>query len=174
MHHPESLFYEEQRFDQAWIRLVVYGSTLLCTTVFGWGLIQQLVFKRPWGNDPTSDTALIITAICIVGMCWGLVWLFEAMRLRTEVRRDGLEIRFAPLLRRHIPLEDIAEAYARTYRPVREYGGWGIRWGPGGRAYNVKGNEGVQLVLTNGSRLLIGSQNAGELAEAIRVARRRR
>ncbi len=38
------------------------------------------------------------------------------------------------------------EFYARKYRPIREYGGWGIRYGWNGRAYSTSGNEGVQLV----------------------------
>jgi len=36
------------------------------------------------------------------------------------------------------------------------------------RAYNMSGNQGVQLVFKNGKKLLIGSQKADELAEAIR------
>jgi len=34
-------------------------------------------------------------------------------------------------------------------------------------AYNVSGDRGVQLELMNGVRILIGSERAGELAEAI-------
>jgi TATA-box binding protein (TBP) (component of TFIID and TFIIIB) len=36
-----------------------------------------------------------------------------------------------------------------------------------GKAYNVSGNKGVQLVFKNGKKLLIGSQKADELAKAI-------
>jgi TATA-box binding protein (TBP) (component of TFIID and TFIIIB) len=48
-----------------------------------------------------------------------------------------------------------------------EYGGWGIKYGRKGKAYNVSGNRGVQLVFKDGKQLLIGSQRAEELAEAI-------
>jgi hypothetical protein len=65
--------------------------------------------------------------------------------------------------------EDLNECFARKYRPILEYGGWGIRCGwKGGRAYNVSGNEGVQLVFKNGKRLLIGSKEAYGLEAAIR------
>ena len=62
---------------------------------------------------------------------------------------------------------------ARTYRPLLEYGGWGIRYAPFGKgwAYNVHGSQGVQLELTNGKRILIGSQRAEELARAIGEAK---
>ena len=64
--------------------------------------------------------------------------------------------------------DDLSEYYARTYRPIWEYGGWGIRCSFGkGKAYNVSGNKGVQLVFKSGKRLLIGSQRADELEEAL-------
>jgi hypothetical protein len=49
-----------------------------------------------------------------------------------------------------------------------EYGGWGIKYGKMGKAYNVSGNRGVQLEFTDGKRLLIGSQiNIKERRETI-------
>jgi len=54
---------------------------------------------------------------------------------------------------------------------MREFGGWGIRTsGDGGRAYNAYGNMGVQLVLTDGKRVLVGTQRAEELLAALRLA----
>lgn len=43
----------------------------------------------------------------------------------------------------------------------RDYGGWGIRYGRKGKAFNVFGSRGLQLEFTNGKRLLIGSQKTG-------------
>ncbi|MHC4643443.1 MAG: hypothetical protein ACYS32_17515, partial [Planctomycetota bacterium] len=65
--------------------------------------------------------------------------------------------------------QDLAEHYPRTYKPILEYGGWGIRcsFTGKGKAYNVSGNKGVQLVFTNGKKLLIGSQQPDDLAAAI-------
>jgi hypothetical protein len=62
---------------------------------------------------------------------------------------------------------------ARTYRPILEYGGWGIRYSPfaKGWAYNVSGNQGVQLELASGKRILIGPQRAEELARAVGEAK---
>ena len=46
----------------------------------------------------------------------------------------------------------------RQYRPIIDYGGWGIRTGRDGeRVLNARGNRGVRLELADGSRLLIGS-----------------
>ncbi len=97
-----------------------------------------------------------------------LAWLFVRMELRVTVTDAALEIHFAPFVRRVLAWNEIASSRARTYRPIREFGGWGIRFGRGGaRAYNVSGNRGVELTLRDGKRILIGSQRADDLAAAI-------
>jgi hypothetical protein len=96
------------------------------------------------------------------------MFLVLLLRLETTVDDTALTVRLWFLPRRVIPLSSIRSAEVRTYRPLLEYGGWGIRWGRGGMAYNARGNRGVQLVLENGSRVLIGSQEPERLLEAIR------
>jgi hypothetical protein len=105
----------------------------------------------------------------IVGV--GLILLFLVLELTVTVRPAEIDIRFRPLTRRRIPLAALRSGEARTYRPLREYGGWGVRrgWG-GGWAYNVRGNRGVQLELEDGTSILVGSQHADELAAAIQSA----
>jgi hypothetical protein len=77
-----------------------------------------------------------------------------------------------PFANRTIAPAQIARWEARTYRPIRDYGGWGVRFGPRGRAYNVSGNRGVEITLANGKRVLVGSQRADDLAAAIaRIAK---
>ena len=99
-----------------------------------------------------------------------VLWLIASAAMITEVRSDGLCVGARPFtrLRRHIPFDQIKTCQARTYSPMREYGGWGIRYGPSGKAYNMTGNAGVQLELASGERLLIGSRKAEELAEEIK------
>lgn len=104
----------------------------------------------------------------VVGLCVAFDLLFYFMRLSVEVDTEAVHIRFFPFYRKVIPVTEIVHWEARTYRPIVEYGGWGIRYGLGkGWAYNVSGNQGVQLQLANGKRILIGSQRAPELARAI-------
>jgi hypothetical protein len=96
-----------------------------------------------------------------------LLWIG---RLEIEVRPDAVLVRFFPfhLHWRRLPAQELSECYARRYSPLWEYGGWGIRYGWSGWAYNLRGHEGVQLVFKNGRKLLLGSQQPQELAAAIR------
>jgi hypothetical protein len=96
-----------------------------------------------------------------------MIFLFYNLRLITEVREQGLYIRFYPLRSKIIPYSMITSCEARTYKPLSEYGGWGIKYGPAGWAYNISGDRGAQLLLADDKRILIGSQRAEELANAI-------
>ncbi len=159
------LYREVQHFRQVWLWILVLSVALFAI----YGMVQQLILGKPFGNNPAPDIVLIIIVV-IFG--FGFPILFHMMNLTTEVRSDGLYIRFFPLhLSFHkTPLEDLSRYEVRTYSPLKEYGGWGIRYGAKGKAYNVRGNRGVQLELSNGKRVLIGSQKPEELAEAIDTA----
>ncbi|UCG83978.1 MAG: hypothetical protein JSW38_03940 [Dehalococcoidia bacterium] len=162
------LYREIQHFRQVWLWLLTLGIS----GVTFYAMVQQLILGTPFGDNPASDTVLIIIVI-VFGFMFPV--FFYIVNLTTEVRGDGLYYRFFPfhLTFRKISGEDIRSCEARTYSPLREYGGCGIRWGAKGRAYNVGGNRGVQLELSNGSRILIGSQRSEELAEAIDMAIKR-
>lgn len=162
-------FHEVQRFRQPWIWLVV-GAAAASTWV---AAIYQLLARKPFGNRPAPDW-LILVVWLLIGL--GLPALLITSTLRVEVREDGIYYRYYPFHRRvhRISCGEIDKAEARTYRPIVEYGGWGIRagWGGNGKAYNVYGNRGVQLELADGRRILFGSQRADELAAAIHEAMR--
>jgi hypothetical protein len=139
---------------------------LLVTLLSWYGAVQQLVLKKPFGTNPAPDSLMLVIWI-VFGV--GFPYFFGSLRLVTEVHTDRICIRFFPLHRRFICFEfsDILEYKTITYRPIREFGGWGIRSGPNGKAYNVQGNHGVELVLKNQSRILIGSQQAEQVVAAL-------
>ena len=168
---PERHFIEVQKFNQRWIWVLLIGASVSAVAYFGYAMVQQLVYGQPWGDRPMSDLALAIVGPATMLLMIGLTYLFYAMKLITEVRRDGLYVRFFPLSQRIIAYETITSCVSRTYSPIKEYGGWGIRWGRSGRAYNVSGNQGVQLEISGEKPVLIGSQRPEELAGAINANR---
>ena len=92
---------------------------------------------------------------------------FYTLKLTTQVTGEGVRLRTLYVVTRLIPFDDIASAEDVHYRPIRDYGGWGIRFGRNGMAYNMRGDRGVKLTLKNGKQVLIGSQRSAELATAI-------
>jgi hypothetical protein len=159
------LFEEHQQFRQPWIWVLMFGVVLLVVGTFIVGVMM----------DPkkVADGAWIFPAIIFFLVYGSTALLIFIMRLTVRVDHYYLHVQFFPVLKKDIPLEEIEQFEARTYRPLVEYGGWGIRCGWKGWAYNVRGDRGVQLVLTNGKRILLGSQRAEELAAAIAEAKRR-
>jgi hypothetical protein len=154
-------FREVQRIRQWWIWLLVYGIA-----IFAWyGFIQQMVLGQPFGSNPAPDLAMwLIWAL--FGL--GFPLFFRSLKLVVEVLADSVHIRYVPLASRKIPFQEIERFQPRTYSPIREYGGWGIRWwGKNRRAYNVSGDRGVELTLDGGRRVMMGSQRPEELAQAI-------
>ena len=152
-------FREEQRFTQYWIRLPV----ILLAVLLWYGFIRQILLGKPWGTKPAPDPVLI-TFWILFGII--LPYIFLSLKMITEVGSDNIRIRF--FISKTIRLTDLKSFKIITYRPLREYGGWGIRYGgKKGWAYNVSGNRGVLLELKNFSRILIGSQKPEELYQAI-------
>jgi hypothetical protein len=149
-----TLFEENQSFRQPWLWALMLATlaVLLVASLLAPG--SQIV---PW---------------VVLGLTLAVALLLYSMRLSVQVDAETVRIRFFPVWKKTIPLGDIVRWEARTYRPILEYGGWGIRYMIGrGWAYNVRGNQGVQLELASGKRILIGSQRAEELARAIGEAK---
>jgi hypothetical protein len=96
-------------------------------------------------------------------------FLFYSLKLITEVRYDGLFVKFFPLqFHSHIiSYEDVKTYEIRTYSAFKEYGGYGIRLGTKGKAYNVYGNKGIQFEFQDGKRLLVGTQRPQEFISAL-------
>ena len=160
----ELIYREEQRFA-LWLRLLIAVSMALAVLLSIFSLIKTLSEQSPPEIMPII--LLILAGICVP---IAIAVLFVLLKLETEVRSDGLYIRYFPLHInfRRFTTQDLSQYYARKYKPILEYGGWGIRCSlRKGKAYNVSGNKGVQLVFKNGKQLLIGSQRAQELEQAI-------
>ena len=149
--------------------IVMVPAGLFIVGFFVYAAVQQLILGRPFGDDPMSDEFLAFAGPFYILLGVLILYLYFGARLMTEVRPDGVFVRFSPFHRRpkHFAPEKIVRAEAVTYRPIRDYGGWGVRFGPKGRAYNTHGDRGVRLEFTDGRPLLIGSQQPETLANAI-------
>jgi hypothetical protein len=160
-------FHEVQEFRRLWMAFLILPGAVALIAVFVFAILRQLGGGIPFGSDPMPGLLLWILGPFMILLGCFLIFIFLCMRLVVTVNREGLYIRYVPFVKRRISFTDIAGCEAKTYSPLRDYGGWGIRRGKKGRAYNVRGNRGVVLNFKDGTSLLIGSQRAEELADAI-------
>jgi hypothetical protein len=157
------LFKEKQKFTQWWLWLILLSVNGM--VVYGF---FDLYLSGESQRNSESDHVAMWIALLLIPL---LSLLFVAFRLDTLVKSDGVYFRFFPIHRkyRYYPWEQLAELYVREYAPILEYGGWGIRWGLFGKglAYNIKGNMGLQLLLKNKKRILIGTNKPKELKDVL-------
>lgn len=142
-------FYEEQKIDTKWL-------ILACAVLFLPPIILAFTVK-----GGISISILIAVPVAI---------LLFLLKLKTQINKDGISIQFLPIIitPKKINWEDIQTAVIRNYKPIWEYGGWGLRVSfKHGTAYTVKGQTGLQLTLKNGKQILIGTQRPDELQSSI-------
>ena len=154
-----SVRYEEvQHFHPAFQALMVGIGLFLLVS-----LVADVVFHTPLGSKPAPPAVLAGVLVFFVLL---YLWVF-----RLVVRVDGQSVRaeFGYLGRLNFrwTRDQIRSCEPVTYRPLRDFGGWGIRFGAGGkRCYSARGNRGV-LLETDKRQVTIGSQRPEELAAAI-------
>ncbi len=149
-------FKETQRFDQWWLRI-------LLLVVFLVTIIPIITLRSENGFNTSFSWAILIPTL----IAFIVLLLFFYLKLETTIDSKGIQYKFIPFSKKTILWHDISACYVRTYSPLREYGGWGIRFGLNGKAYNVKGNKGIQVVLKSGKKILFGTQNETEAERVI-------
>ena len=146
-----TLFEEKQKFTQWWLWVILLSFPIISV-------------------GPFDDNEINLYYV-LIGLA--IPFLFYLFELRLKVDKDGFHYQFFPfhLKSQVIKMDEIESFKAMEYSPLKEYGGWGIKYGFQGKAYNVSGNKGVKIFLKNGSNIMFGSQNHKELAKALKVAK---
>jgi hypothetical protein len=154
---PNIVFQEEQRFTQWWLWLLLGGILLIPT----YGIVQQIVFKEPFGDNPMSDLGLVIIFFVNLAICV----LILMLKLQTTITKDEIIIHYPPLAKKRFLWSEVEQAQIVKYSPLI---GYGLRiWTPHGTVYNVKGTKGFSLILKNGKKYMVGTQRHRELDDLI-------
>jgi hypothetical protein len=165
------LFKEEQKYDKWWFWLILLSASGLAVGPVWYGLFHQVTTGQPWGDDPSSNGALTLTASLTTLLMAGIMWLFKTIRLQVEITENEVRFRYLPLVRkwRSIKRTEIERYEIGKFKPIARYGGWGIRIGfrKHSRAYSTTGNIGLKLFLKNGKMIVIGTQRAQAISYAM-------
>ncbi|MDP4151608.1 MAG: hypothetical protein Q8927_14030 [Bacteroidota bacterium] len=149
-------YFEEQKFKQKWVLFLQFIVLILVLAV---SLI--LIFGER--INPVIGAAPFLFVVLIV-------IALRSSKLQTRISKDSISYRFLPfqVAFREIRKEDIQYLAVKTYDPIGDYGGWGIRIGGKGRAYSTGGNKGLQIGLRSGKNLLLGTGRPAELEAFLR------
>ena len=151
------IFKEEQSFRQTWLIVVLIIASIVPVA---------MMIKKYLKADTTLSTQEFLITIGVILLSISLIFFFK---LTTKIDEVGIHYQFFPLhfKVKTIPWNTISKAYVRTYYPISEFGGWGLRGGfffnkGKEKAVNVSGDIGIQLIFKNGKKLLIGTQKKEE------------
>lgn len=167
----KSYFKEEQHFSNPlfWAFLVIVFTFALSPMVIK--IYNQVVLGKAEGDNSSSSVTLMIILFIMIIFYIAMIILFRKMKLVTEIGPNAIYYRYPPFIlkNKQIDKAEIKKFEVRKYKPIREYGGWGIRMGSGkaGKACNVKGNVGLQLYLKNGKKMLFGTQRSEAINRAM-------
>ncbi|MFY1047854.1 hypothetical protein [Chryseobacterium sp. GP-SGM7] len=146
-----SAFCEKQHFRQWWL----WSILIFVLGVSIYNFTDSLEYFSTGELIASSSVSVIIFI------------LFFIIKLETKIDELGIRVRFFPfhLQFRYFQWKNVEKAFIREYSPITEYGGWGLRGGMfgNGKAYNISGNIGLQLVFKDGKKLLIGTQKSEEI-----------
>ncbi len=155
------IFEEEQQVIGTWIWYLVITMTAI---IVGGTLVMVTLVERS-----TNEGYVPVLIAAIIMGC--VIAFIATIKLYTIIGESKIYYRFPPFIskEKYFGKDDIQEMMVRKYKPIREYGGYGYRFSfRSGKAFNVSGNMGLQLVFKNGKRLLIGTRRPDSMQRAIK------
>lgn len=156
------LFQERQQFRNYWT-LLVYIPLISLLGLFVFGIYEQVLLNRPFGDNPAPTPVLIGFSLLILL----LVALFYFSALETVVTEEGIGYRWYPFQRKikFYPWNSIQQLELFRYGFV----GYGIRLTRNGVLHNVSGHDAVKLTLTDKRSFCIGTQQKELLEKILRA-----
>jgi len=152
----ERPIYKEWSPWPAWIQLVFWGTMI----------VSMVAVATSPGMDPTArmGTLVLLAALLAVAQ-----WTVAGLTVR--LYRDHMEMCLgtARIIKKRVRYEDIEDIESVKYHPLREFGGWGVRFSGKKRAWTARGDQAVVLHLADGIHLYVGSDKPQRLEERIRA-----
>src|SRR6266540_5540721 len=145
--------------QMGWPILVLCGAVLL---ILAWAAVTLFVKAGPpRGGAVGGLVGLLAVAVVLLAV----MVLFAS--LTVILSDDSIEARFGPgLIRKRFSLPDV-EACKVVRNPWLL--GWGIRWFPGCWVFNIAGFDAVELLMKDGRRYRIGTDEPRRLSELIQT-----
>lgn len=148
--------YKEWSPWPAWIQVVFWGAMVA----------SMVAVATSPGMNPA---ARMRTLLLLAGILALAQWVVAGLTVR--LYRDHLEVCLgtARLIKKRVRYEDIERIESVKYHPLKEFGGWGVRFSGNKRAWTARGDQAVVLHLSDGIQVYVGSDKPQRLEERIRA-----
>lgn len=147
------MYQEKQRFTQWWLWAVLVFPALIGL----FGIYWQIILGKPFGDNPMSDTGLIVFAVSMIALPLLFLWV----RLETRIDDARIEFNYVPFMKMSVVWQNVESAQVLDYGTV---GGWGIKHSSKyGTVYATGGDYGLAVKMKGGKKFVIGTQKKEEL-----------
>lgn len=157
----KTLFQETQSFRQSWVWIVVLGSLALPLIIL---LILYFTVDDPKARE-VGGALLVVSVTATIN-----ILAFYMLKLETMVTDEGVYYRWWPYRSKYsyLPWSSIQEVIVKRY-PHYQYGFHYSR--KFGTVHNIKGDRGVQFILTNKAKVYLGTQRIAALQHTLESMR---
>jgi len=163
------MFYQEkQNFRKPLVWMLVSVSILPVLGIMLYGCYIQLIAGKLWGNNPMSDTALLLITLIVFIVSLAIFWMIFSAELELQLKDKSVQYNFYPFLgKKVIHFHEIQSWEIKVIRPLIEYGGYGWRITPKTKAYIISGKNAVILKPKQGKQIAIDTINPEGLQLAL-------
>jgi len=155
----DHVVYRERTPWATWVTVVVWGAFVAGAYPILLGSNMDLPFERRF-----------VLAACIISIAAVVHVFFGGTTVLVETRAVRVHLGRLPVVSKRILYEDILGLESVRYHPIKEFGGWGVRFGRNKQAWTARGDQAVVLRLAGGRELYIGSDHPRRLEDRIRMA----
>ena len=131
------------------------GAAIALVAAFVLLLVVTLV--SVFADAPAGSVVvlIVVTIVCAAAVV-------STLAFHVRVDAAGLTVNsIVGLPRVHVPLRDIASVEAVDVNPMGEFGGWGMRWAPGGGfGVVLRSGPGIRVHRTNGKVVTVTVEDA--------------
>jgi hypothetical protein len=163
MESPTNILYREtQTFSHSLVWLVI-----LCITFSSVYFALPPLFEMT--GDRAPSTTIVIASSIFLAIGFILPVLLLTIKLRIQVRDDGLYIRVIPLQSsfKKISLADLQNCEPYEQRE-KEENKLGLRYAISKKAYSLGGKRGIRLEFKNGQTIMLESKRQEKIIQAIK------
>lgn len=148
-------FHEIQRLP--WLIVVTLVAIISCLVLsLNFTVLSRSALADKW------PTYLLLSAPFVL-----IAAFFVAFGVVTNVQGGVASVRVPLFGGEKFNVSEVRQVQVITYRPLRDFGGWGLRYGLGGIMYSARGNEAVKVSLESGKVIFIGTSRGLDLSRAL-------
>jgi hypothetical protein len=151
-------FNMQEYFETQYIRKTIMGIFVIAI---------MLVISTVVAVSLFFESTDIVSKIFVVIVLAASFIFFYVMKLEYKITEQNIEYKYFPFHRKwkSIDRSEVANISFVKYSALKEYGGWGIKYGRKGIAYNVSGNYGIFVELKSGKTMMLGTVKYKELCK---------